>query len=306
MCDTHLLVLGATGTVGAALMQHFPTARIVGSCRQQKPDNYVAFDLEKHAPDDLLRAAIEKLPTGCFSHCALSMMPFSPAACAAEPAKTRHVAVTRMNALIDTLQAAKIVPVFFSTDYVFDGSAGLSIEATAANPITEYGRQKYLVEQHLAASGAPHLILRLGKVVSVKASAGSLIHGWVKDIDQGNTIRIASDQILGPVSVDDVAAVTKLLTARGATGLYHVSNGEQISRYEFFRRTYFHLTGRDDPDMQTFVPCPLAEIGFSETYPQNTSLDNHKTASELDFEFMGSDVICRQAIAGLHGKRGKI
>ena len=59
------------------------------------------------------------------------------------------------------LSDAGLVPVFVSTDYVYDGRKISPAEDEPQTPNTEYGRQKTAVERWLADRNEPWLITRL-------------------------------------------------------------------------------------------------------------------------------------------------
>ena len=62
--------------------------------------------------------------------------------CEEEKAMTRRVNVDGTLELIRQLVNEGIKPVFFSSDYVFDGDTGGYLDESPLNPINEYGHQK--------------------------------------------------------------------------------------------------------------------------------------------------------------------
>ena len=58
--------------------------------------------------------------------------------------------------LLDQLWDRNMVPIFLSTDAVFDGSQGGNTEEGECYPLTVYGRQKLEAENYLRASENPY------------------------------------------------------------------------------------------------------------------------------------------------------
>jgi dTDP-4-dehydrorhamnose reductase len=92
-------------------------------------------------------------------------------ACARDPAGSAEVNVRGIIRVIDDARALGIMPVFVSSDAVFDGSRAYWSEDDEPIPILTYGRQKLEVERHLAALPPPWIIAQL-----VQAQAQGLYH----------------------------------------------------------------------------------------------------------------------------------
>src|SRR5262249_35706274 len=71
------------------------------------------------------------------------------ARCEQDPAYTRARNVDGTLELARQLSGEGVVPVFFSTDLVFDGRVGHYADEAPANPLNEYGAQKAEGEQRL-------------------------------------------------------------------------------------------------------------------------------------------------------------
>ena len=72
-----------------------------------------------------------------------------------------------------------VVPVFFSTDQVFDGRDGRYVDEAPANPLNEYGAQKAEVERRLPeVCGGRCLVVRLGKVFGLARATAPYSMRW--------------------------------------------------------------------------------------------------------------------------------
>lgn len=132
--------------------------------------------------------------------------------------------------------------IHYSTDYVFAGDGEKPwVESDPTGPLGVYGRSKLAGEQAIAASGAPHAILRTSWVYGVHG------HNFVKTMLRLGTekeqLSVVADQIGAPTSARAIAEATagllaackghcsEVLQERG--GVFHFCCGGETSWYEF-------------------------------------------------------------------------
>lgn len=146
--------------------------------------------------------------------------------CEANPGETRACNVDGTLALARQMAAIGIRPVWFSSDQVFDGTAGPYTDETLTSPVNEYGRQKAEVEARFAeASSGTGLVIRLSKVYDCFPGSGTLLDAMLTNLGAGNTERAASDLIFCPTLLGDVVACTLRLMTSGASGIANVAAG---------------------------------------------------------------------------------
>ena len=110
-----------------------------------------------------------------------------------------------------------MLPIFLSSDYVFDGTAPIGcVDDAPLCPTTEYGRQKAEVEQALAASGKPHLVCRLSKTYGLDRGDGTLLDEIAGKLSTGQSFSAAFDQRFCPTFAGDLPAAIMELQAREA------------------------------------------------------------------------------------------
>jgi dTDP-4-dehydrorhamnose reductase len=147
--------------------------------------------------------------------------------------------------------------IHISTDYVFDGNSAtpLSEDATTL-PVNQYGLSKLEGEKRVRANNPGSMILRTSWLYS------SFGHNFVKTMmrlmDSRESISVVQDQIGSPTYAGDLAQAIMqvLLSGFSHPGVYHYSNGGQISWYEFALEIK-RLTGS---------PCKIIPIPSS-SYP---------------------------------------
>jgi dTDP-4-dehydrorhamnose reductase len=158
------------------------------------------------------------------------------ARCEQERAYTRARNVEGTLELARQLAGEGVVPVYFSTDQVFDGRDGRYVDEAPANPLNEYGAQKAEVERRLPeVCGGRSLVVRLGKVFGLARGDRTLLDEMAGRLMHGQEVAAAHDQVLSPVLVDDVVRAVLALQAAGVTGVVHVCAPEVWSRFDLAR-----------------------------------------------------------------------
>ena len=124
--------------------------------------------------------------------------------------------------------------VHYSTDYVFDGKKenGLYTEDDKPHPINEYGKSKLCGEEWLLESGyEKYLIFRTSWVYGEgKQNFIYKLMNWAKNNDY---LKIAYNETSVPTSTKTLVDVTIKAIDNGITGLYHLTNSNYASRYEW-------------------------------------------------------------------------
>jgi dTDP-4-dehydrorhamnose reductase len=199
--------------------------------------------------------------------------------CARDPETTTAVNVTGTCALIDVVRDAGAIPVFFSTDYVFEDRFAPKVESDPRKPSTAYGRQKLAVERHLEDGPQPFLLLRTGKQVSHTLHRRNVLASMATRLVASETVPCFADQTFNPVFVEDIARL--LHDHPDLTGVYHVAGPVQMTRYEMGRQL-----ARALGCSETLIkPTHIADAGFSEPRPRDNTLDCSKIEKRTGFRF---------------------
>jgi dTDP-4-dehydrorhamnose reductase len=117
-------------------------------------------------------------------------------------------------AAISQWAARRHVPlVHFSTDYVFDGSGSEPRpEDSATGPLSVYGASKLAGDTAIAASGAPHLIVRTSWVYA--ATGANFLRTIARLARERKELRVVADQIGAPTSAKTIADVVANIIPR--------------------------------------------------------------------------------------------
>jgi dTDP-4-dehydrorhamnose reductase len=151
-------------------------------------------------------------------------------------------AYTRARNVGGTLELARqlagegVVPVFFSTDLVFDGQDGRYADDAPTRPLNEYGAQKADVERRLPeVCGGRCLIVRPGKVFGLARGDGTLLDEMAGRLTKGQEVAAARDQVFCPILVGDLVRAVLALQAARVTGIVNVGGPEVWSRFDLAR-----------------------------------------------------------------------
>ena len=127
--------------------------------------------------------------------------------------------------------------IHFSTDYVFDGTAGRPyIEEDATHPLGAYAVSKLAGELYAQAYLEAPLIIRTSGVFGpggLKTARGNFVELMLRLAGSPQPIRVVEDHVASPTYAPLLAEKTLDLVAKGAGGVFHVGGGQAISWYEY-------------------------------------------------------------------------
>ena len=287
--SSRYLILGASGFIGTRLRAVLGQTRVVATYNKHPFEGGLAFD----AARDRLSASILKRHAG-LTHALILHGVTNIDVCARDPSGTRRINVDSVRKVIDELVDHGIEPVFFSSDAVFDGTRGMWTEEDDARPILTYGRHKLEIENYLLARDVSHITVRMSKVLTSFPGKGDMLDDWMTQLEGGNEIRCASDQIFSPVDVDDAIAAVLQLIESGRKGLFHVCCPNPVSRLGLLNMLMEEMGVFRRTDSKV-LPCSIRDFRFAEARPLDTSMSPAKLYATLDRTFKDLRQVCRQA-----------
>jgi dTDP-4-dehydrorhamnose reductase len=254
-----VLVAGAAGQLGGAFVEAFGRQDEVVALTRQ------ALDItDPEAVQEALVRAAPEVVVNCAAYNDV------------DGAEDDPVAALRVNALAvrglaraSAAQGATLV--HFSTDFVFDGTAGRPYtEEDGPNPQSVYGTSKLLGEWF--ACDAPRwYVLRVESLYGgrrAKSSVDRIIDALVKDAE----VRVFVDRTVSPSYVEDVVAATRRLLAGGAEpGLYHCVNTGMTTWLDLAVEAA-RILGRPG----RLLPVRTAEVPLRARRPVYCALDNSR------------------------------
>lgn len=217
-----VLLTGSTGMLGSALLKSFPgdwTIHPAGSPRSG------GFDIGNRQA--VLDFITHERPSVCVHTAAV----VDPDLCEQNPQLARQVNFSGTQYLCEACAKVSARMVFISSDYIFSGrEQKIFTEAcTAYDPLQVYGRTKADAEQEVR-SFADHLVLRLPILYGGNKSRDFVL-STLEKLQSGVSVPLDNEQIRYPTLVSDVAAAIVELMKMGATGTYHLSAAEAVTKY---------------------------------------------------------------------------
>ena len=274
-----ILVVGASGLVGNALMSEFaPHHNTTGTfCKSGGNPNLIHLDLRDRTevrsvllrihPDVILCSAAEP----------------NVELCEIDPAGTRQINVTGLQTLIEDAAEIGAGFVYFSSEYVFDGINGPYSENDARNPLNEYGRQKAECERMIAGQLNRYIIGRVSGVYGWEKRRKNFVVRLIDSLGSGHPVKVPYDQIITPTYAPSLARSVRHLVENGNWGLIHLSGSLAL-----FRTDFAHLIATVfDLDASLVVPTATSELKLHAARPRSAGLAADKAQTLLDFPVVG-------------------
>lgn len=217
-----VLIAGAAGQVGRALVDSAPTPIEVVKCSHQNLDvadeGVVLSCVRLHAPDVIVNAA---------AYTAVDRAESEP-----ELARRVNSDGPRYLALAAREVGARLV--HLSTDFVFDGASPIPYPPEApTNPLNVYGVTKRAGEQAvLEVLPERSVVLRTSWLYAAQGS--NFVRTMLRLMRANGAVRVVADQVGTPTAARSVAqAIWKITERPSVTGIHHWSDAGVASWYDF-------------------------------------------------------------------------
>ena len=273
------LVVGASGFLGQHLLAYIKKAgyEAVGTQSESRKPELLTFNLLMHRIEERVDPSFFKSDKKVFVVicAALSQMD----RCLKEKELSHKINVENTIELIKDIRKLKAIPVFISTNCVYNGKDGYYNEESVHDPISEYGRHKDEVEQYLNANTPEAFILRLDKIVSDEVSGKHMFTDWYQLIEEQKPI-VCFDQLMAPTYANDVGESIIRGCQLGLKGAYNVCNPEFFSRVELAKQFMLALGEKVDILLKTHE-----ELKFVDSRIQNSYMDSTKFIKKTGIRF---------------------
>lgn len=202
--------------------------------------------------------------------------------CEEHPKETWQVNVEGSNNLIETARDIGAKLVYFSSDYVFDGTNGPYSEEDVPNPINEYGLQKLAVEKLIKNSLENYLIIRITVVYGWEKRGKNFVINLIKKLKNGEFTKVPCDQIGSPTYANNMVQAVKELIESDKTGIYHVAGTDLMDRYTFAKNVakIFEL------DESLLIPVPTDKLGQKAKRPLKAGMKVDKVQKDISIRLM--------------------
>lgn len=259
MDDSRILVIGAKGQLGLALMQRFPGAHAVDVSELDITDWNAVNSYDWSNVDIILNAAAYTNVDG------------------AESAEGREIAwkvnATAVSYLSRIATQHDKTLVHISSEYVFDGTKVPHTEDEAFTPLGVYAQTK-AAGDIVVGTIPKHYILRTSWVIG---EGKNFVRTMISLAEKNISPTVVADQI-GRLTFTStlVSAIEHLLSTKVAYGTYNVSDeGESVSWAEITRAIFKEL-GRDD--------LTVTDTTTEEYFKDKSGISPRPLGSELDLQ----------------------
>lgn len=229
-----VMITGATGLLGRELFREFSSREgfeAVGVGFSRARDPLLTLDLRKKKEIDTL---VSWIRPQVIIHAAAERKPDT---CEKDPEGTRQLNVEATRSLVEAARSVDAHVLYFSTDYVFDGSdPPYSIDDTPG-PLNAYGQSK-LDGELVVLEDPGSIVLRVpvlyGPVESPDESPVTVI---AENVRERREVRMDHWATRFPTFTPDVASVCRQMVERRAVddalrGIFHWSGDEPMTKYD--------------------------------------------------------------------------
>jgi dTDP-4-dehydrorhamnose reductase len=175
--------------------------------------------------------------------------------CESNPENCAAVNTYAVDTLARHCAANDIGLIFYSTDYVFDGS-GPKGEDDDVSPLSVYGQSKVDAEAAIAKHDGDHLVVRINVPLCPPEDGDSFYSFVVTNLKAGKEIRVVTDQWSNPLDTDRIAKWSWEAWQKGVRGILHLGGGTYATRFDI-ARTIAEYIGAEAALIQ---PCKTRDL----------------------------------------------
>ena len=280
-----IMILGANGFAGRRILQHLihKQEHDLLACSLHKDilpeEGYQFYELDilNFEATDILLAKFK--PEIIINASALSVVDY----CEQHQEEAYELNVSAVKHIAEYCQANNCRLIHLSTDFVFDGLKSTPYaETDIPNPINYYGKTKRWSEEVIEQICENYAIMRVEVVYGkpLERQHGNIVQLVKNKLENGQSIRVVSDQFRSPTWVEDIALGTDLLLSSKHNGIYHICGGETMSVADIAYRTaaYFNL------DSSLIEPVTTTEMNETTPRPLFSPMSTGKAYTDLGYQ----------------------
>ena len=184
---------------------------------------------------------------------------------------------------VDFCKEINVIPIFISSESVFDGSIGFYSEDYEPSPIFFYGEMKNTVEMHIKNNLEKYFIVRFSKVYSVNCKDNTLLFSFFKkENSMREKMKLSYDSCFSPVSIEYVCnALTKIIQDSNCSSkIFHLSGVEFYSRSEL--ADLYNSIQKNNNLKIEYISCRHQDIDLVSHQPRKTNMLSNITRRSLE------------------------
>lgn len=278
-----IIILGANGFTGRRILRRLSPNHQVLACSLH-PDILPEEGYQFHTLDILDYTTTDALlnnfqPEVIINASALSVVDY----CEQHPEEATAMNVSAVKHLATYCQEKGCRLIHLSTDFVFDGTSTRPYtETDTPAPVNFYGKTKRWGEEAIEQTCTNYAIVRVEVVYGkpLPGQHGNIVHLVKTRLENGQGIRVVSDQFRSPTWVEDIARSTEALLRDKHQGIYHICGGETLSVADIAYRTAKHF-GLDTSLIQ---PVTTQEMNEATPRPLFSPMSTEKAFQEFGYQ----------------------
>ena len=274
-----VLIVGASGFIGSYLMKRFSGSHeVLGTCLSKPWKGLVRMDMCDEA--SVAAAFASFRPEVVINAAAVPNVDF----CEQNREAAYRVNVLGVKNLARAAQQANSKIIFFSTDYLFDGTDGPYGENAAPHPINHYGEQKLEAEK-IISSVDNHIICRTTVVYGWEQASKNFADKFIKSLRAGQPFKVPVDQYGNPTYIENLTEAVLEMVGKDKQGVYNLAGSEYCRRYDFALRIadVFNL------DKQLVISVTTDELKQPAKRPLKAGFRLDKFRSEMSTKLLNID-----------------
>lgn len=224
-----ILITGADGYIGSHLVEYFQKKNL-------EVHGLVLDALERenfHQADitssEAVLDIIAKVNPNIVIHSAgLSSL----AQCEKDKETAEKINVQGTKNIVDSIKQVNTETklVFFSSDYVFEGTSGNYKENDERSPKTVYGQNKKDAEDYVQSNVKNYIICR---TANVYGKGGNFFKFLTETLQEDKEVEVFDDVFYTPTYIDYLIDSLDQLMEKDYMGVMHIVGPERVSRYQF-------------------------------------------------------------------------
>ena len=271
-----ILVIGSSSYLGQYLSKHLDKKNVILTHFSKPSSDSIFFDLNKNNISDILKKnrKINKaiILAGIHNYQTINK----------NSEISYDINVHQIKNVLKSLKIYGIMPIYTSSDNVFDGTKGHYQETDRTNPQFNYANQKVEIEKFILNEFDKYQIYRISKIVDTNPNSNTLISNWIKQIKNNEKIICANDNSFSPIDIEDLCVFIKKLIQLDKNGIFHLSSNENLSRkkmlIELLKKTSSYIKYN-----HSIIYKNLNEFDGSEKQPVHISLNSEKAIQITNF-----------------------
>jgi len=280
-----LILVGASGAIGDATLKAAEKMglNVLPTYQSREMSGGVRFNIETDSPE-VLNIGVDDV---LILFAAYSDQEWIRA----HPFKARNLNVIATSRFAENAIRMKALVVFLSSEAVFGKNLETGwTEGSQPCPTTEYGRQKFEMEQILQSLGGA-CIVRTGWNVSCRLADRCVVRNTYESLLAGSA-RLAEDNVFSITDVNDTARLLIEVVASRVNGIVHAVSGVPVTRTELADEIIKNSVSHAGMGYEKVL---FKDLNFNEPKPACSWLaTNHEIHRRLPEFSAPSEVVARK------------